>query len=155
MGLYLNKIMIAGNLTKAPEIKYTSSGKAVANLSLAVNEPKSDAVSFFRVIVWEKQAENAVKYLDKGSPVIIEGKIQSRKYDKDGETRSAFEIVAHNVQYLYSGKKESDPYADVPPPEDPRRDKRADEISGESKHFDENNVVDGEYKDSEDGDIPF
>ena len=97
-----NKVFIAGNLTKDPEMKYTNSGKAVATLNVAVNEYGSTEASFFRVIVWEKQAENAMKYISKGKPVFIEGRVKTRSYEHEGQKRTITEIIAQNVQYLNS-----------------------------------------------------
>ena len=101
-----NKVFIAGNLTKDPEMKYTNSGKAVATLNVAVNEYGSTEASFFRVIVREKQAENAMKYLSKGKPVFIEGRVKTRNYEHEGQKRTITEIIAQNVQYLHSPNEE-------------------------------------------------
>jgi single-strand DNA-binding protein len=101
-----NKVFIAGNLTKDPEMKYTNSGKAVATLNVAVNEYGSTEASFFRVIVWEKQAENAMKYISKGKPVFIEGRVKTRNYEHEGQKRTITEIIAQNVQYLHSPNEE-------------------------------------------------
>lgn len=102
-----NKVFVAGNLTKDPELRYTNSGKAVATLNVAVNEYGGEA-SFFRVIVWEKQAENAMKYLSKGRPVFVEGRLKTRNYESEGQKKTITEIIAQNVQYLHSASEQKD-----------------------------------------------
>ncbi len=103
MAVSVNKVFIAGNITRDPEIRYTGSGKAVTTLTVAVNDYFSQEASFFRVVVWERKAENCQKYLSKGSPVLVEGRLQSRNYEVNGEKRNVVEIVAQNVQFLSSG----------------------------------------------------
>jgi len=81
----LNKVLLIGNLTRAPELRYTPSGTAVSDLRLAVNRAyttqggdKREETCFLTVVVWGKQAESAAQYLDKGSPVMVEGRLQTR-----------------------------------------------------------------------------
>lgn len=102
-----NKVILIGNLTRDPELRYNPSGKAVANLSIAVNrrsgkgDDNRDDVSFFDVVVWEKQAENCSQYLSKGRAVLVEGRLQQRRWETDdGQKRSKVEIVATNVQFM-------------------------------------------------------
>lgn len=121
----LNKVFLIGNLTRDPELRYTPSGAAVANLGLAVNrrytngqgEAKED-VAFLTVVVWQKQAEAVAQYLTKGSPALVEGRLQTRTWEtKDGEKRSTVEVVAERVQFL--GRKPEGagaPQADPAPP---------------------------------------
>lgn len=114
--MQFNKIMIAGNLTRDPEMKYLPSGKNVTNFSIAVKDSykKGDEfvenVSYLDIVVFARQAENCNEYLSKGSPVFIEGKLQQRRWEaKDGSKRSKVEIIANNVQFLSdnkSGRKE-------------------------------------------------
>jgi len=103
----LNKVVLIGRLTRDPELKYIPSGAAVANFSIANNNSwskdgnKIDQVSFFNCIAWTKLAEVIVKYCTKGQQVCVEGRLQQRTWDdKDGNKRSAVEIVADNVQFL-------------------------------------------------------
>jgi len=103
MAVSVNRVFVAGNLARDPELKYTNSGKAVVNLSIAVNDYYTKEASFFRVVAWERQAENCDKYLSKGSPVLVEGRLQSRSYEVNGEKRNVVEIVATSVQFLSSG----------------------------------------------------
>src|SRR5262249_20744847 len=91
----LNKVFLIGNLTRAPELRYTPSGTAVADLRLAVNRnyttqggEKREETCFLTVVVWGKQAESSGEYLDKGSPVMVEGRLQTRDWEtKDGQKR--------------------------------------------------------------------
>lgn len=103
-----NKVILIGNLTKDPELRYTPQGTAVVNLRLAVNtrfrdknqELKEEAC-FVTVVVWNKQAETSNQYLHKGSPVMIEGRLQSRSWeDNSGQKRSVLEVRADRVQFL-------------------------------------------------------
>ncbi len=104
----LNKVFLIGNLTRAPEIRYTPAGVAVANLGLAVNrrfrdkngELKED-VCFLTVTVWDKQAEACCQYLQKGSPIFVEGVLQSRSWETtDGQKRSTIDVRAERIQFL-------------------------------------------------------
>ena len=104
----LNKVLLIGNLTRAPELRYTPSGTAVADLRLAVNRNYStqsgerrEEVCFLTVVVWGKQAESCGEYLDKGSQIFVEGRLQTRDWEgKDGQKRSATEVVAERVQFM-------------------------------------------------------
>ncbi len=111
-----NKVILLGNLTKAPEVRYIPSGTAVADLSLAVNEDyknkdgeKVEAVVFVDVIVWAKQAEVCGEYLSKGSQILVEGRLQLDKWTtKEGENRSKLRVRASRVQFLGSPKSSSE-----------------------------------------------
>ncbi|HET8629565.1 MAG TPA: single-stranded DNA-binding protein [Thermomicrobiales bacterium] len=106
----LNKVQIIGNLGRDPEMRFTPSGTAVTNFTVAVNRNRrgpdgnmTEETEWFRVSAWEKLAETCDKYLRKGSQVYIEGRLQSRKYtDKDGIERTAVEIVANEMIMLGS-----------------------------------------------------
>jgi len=104
----LNKVLLIGNLTKDPELRYTPGGTAVANLRMAVNRPYRDKsgenkkeTCFMTVVAWDKQAEACNQYLHKGSPLFVEGRLQSRTWDgQDGKKRSVVEVRAERVQFL-------------------------------------------------------
>ncbi len=103
----LNKIMIIGNLGQDPELRYTSNQKAVATLNVATTESwvrdgqKQEHTEWHRIIVWDKQAENCAKYLSKGRPVYVEGRLQTRTWDdKNGQKRYSTEVIASTVQFL-------------------------------------------------------
>jgi single-strand DNA-binding protein len=107
----LNKVLLIGNLTRDPEIRYVPSGSAVASFTLAMNRvyklqtgEKKEEVSFVKVVVWGRMAELCGEYLTKGSPCFVEGRLQSRSWDgPDGQKRSALEVIAMNVQFLRGG----------------------------------------------------
>jgi single-strand DNA-binding protein len=124
-----NKVILIGNLTKDPEIRYTPSGTPVANFRLAVNhkykqgEDLKEEVCYIDVVVFGKQAENCGQYLNKGQSVIVDGRLQERRWEtEDGQKRSKHEVVAQAVRFMpkrgesapSSGKAESVP-EDVEP----------------------------------------
>ncbi|MBP2027423.1 single-strand DNA-binding protein [Acetoanaerobium pronyense] len=110
----MNSIILIGRLTKDPELRFTSAGKAVCNFDLAVDRPfigkdGQKQTDFFKIQVWGKSAENCANYLVKGRLVAIKGYLQNRSYENaEGQKRYVTEIVAENVQFLeYGDKKES------------------------------------------------
>ena len=102
----MNKVFLIGRLTADPELRYTSSNLPVASFSLAVNRSFTSQsgereADFINIVVWNKQAENCKNYLNKGSQVAIDGRIQVSKYqDQSGQNRYRTEVVANNVQFL-------------------------------------------------------
>ncbi|MDE5832152.1 MAG: single-stranded DNA-binding protein [Desulfovibrio sp.] len=104
----LNKVMLIGRLGQDPELKYTTSGMPVTNLSVATDESytdkegnKVDKTEWHRVVVYQRQAENCANYLGKGSLVFVEGSLQTRKWtDQQGQDRYVTEIKAQRVQFL-------------------------------------------------------
>jgi single-strand DNA-binding protein len=99
-----NKVILLGNLTKDPELKYNPSGKAVTTFSIGVNEYRKQGeeskVDYFDIVVWEKPAESCASYLKKGSGVLVEGRLRQRRWEQDGHKRSKVEIVASSVQFM-------------------------------------------------------
>ena len=109
----LNKVLLMGNLTKDPELRYTPKGTAVGDLSMAVNRRVSDGngnwsdeTTFVDITVWGNTAENAQKYLSKGRGVFVEGRLQldTWKDKQSGQKRSKLKIVAETLQFLPDGK---------------------------------------------------
>jgi single-strand DNA-binding protein len=106
-----NKVILIGNLTKDPELRYTPQGTAVVNLRLAVNrrfrdrnQELKEETCFVTVVVWNKQAETCNQYLHKGSPVFVEGRLQSRSWeDNSGQKRTTLEVRADRIQFLGAG----------------------------------------------------
>ncbi len=99
----MNTVILIGNLARDPELRYTNNGKAVANLTVAVNRGfgKDNEADFIRVVVWEKQAENCANYLAKGRKVAVQGRLQVSSYEaKDGSTRYNTDVVANLVEFL-------------------------------------------------------
>jgi single-strand DNA-binding protein len=106
----LNKVLLIGNLTRDPEVRYTPKGSAVADLGLATNRSwrtesgeEKEEVCYVNVVVWGKQAEAAGKYLKKGRPVFIEGRLQFESWEKNGEKRSTLKVQCERLQFLGSG----------------------------------------------------
>lgn len=102
-----NKVLLLGNLTRDPELRYTSSGAAVAGFGLAVNrkfkqgEEWKDEVCYVDITVWGKQAENCAEYLHKGSQAFIDGRLNFQSWEAEGgQKRNKLEVVANNVQFL-------------------------------------------------------
>ena len=106
----INKVILVGNLGQDPEIKYTAGGAAVTTLSIATSDSWKDKDSgmdqerteWHRVVLWRRLAEIAGEYLKKGSKVYIEGQLQTRKWEQEGQTRYTTEIIARDMQFLDS-----------------------------------------------------
>lgn len=105
-----NKVILIGNLTKDPELRYTPKGTPVCTLRLASTtryksgDSMKDDTLFINVVVWGKQGETAAQYLAKGRSVLVEGRLQEQRWETDGQQKSRFEIVAQGVRFL--GKKD-------------------------------------------------
>ena len=107
----VNKVILVGHLGQNPELKYTPSGQAVTNLSIATNESwtgkdgqKQEKTEWHRLVMFGKLAELAGQYLQKGRQIYVEGKLQTRSWqDKDGQTRYTTEVVAQTMQFLGGG----------------------------------------------------
>ena len=109
----VNKVILIGNLGADPELKYTPSSRALCNLRIATTDvykdkagQRQEKTEWHRVTVWGDQAENCNKYLAKGRSVYVEGRLQTRSYDKDGQKHYATDIVADRVVFLGSGSGE-------------------------------------------------
>ena len=104
----VNRVILAGRLTRDPETRFTPSGTAVTGFSLAVNRrykvnnEVKEEVSFFDIVVFGKMGETCAEYLSKGRPVLVEGRLKQRSWETDGVKRSKVEVVADNVQFLGS-----------------------------------------------------
>lgn len=106
----MNKFIGIGRLTKAVELRYTQKGMAIANFTLAINrETKKEDGSydsdFLNCVAYGKQAEALSKYLEKGNPLAIEGRIQTGSYEKDGKKVHTTDIVVDKIQFLNSKKE--------------------------------------------------
>jgi single-strand DNA-binding protein len=108
----LNKVMLIGNLTRDPELRYTPSGKAVTDVSIAINRvwvndqgQKQEDTTFVDVTLWGRQAELAQQYLTKGRGIYIEGRLQMDTWDdkETGKKRSRLKVVGENMQFLPDG----------------------------------------------------
>lgn len=104
--MYLNRAFIAGNLTRDPELRALPSGANVCTFSVATNrvwynqdKQKQEATEYHNIVVFGRQAETSAQYLKKGSGVLVEGRLQTRSWDKDGHKQYRTEIVADRVQF--------------------------------------------------------
>lgn len=113
----MNSVVLIGRLTKKPEVRSTQSQTAVVKFTLAVDRPfakdKKEA-DFISIVAFGKQAENCGKYLDKGRQIAVEGRIQTGKYEKDGQTKYTFDVVAERVKFLGSNPAATNKEADIP-----------------------------------------
>lgn len=111
----VNKAIIVGNLGKDPEVRYMPNGEAVANFSIATTENwkdksgvKQEKTEWHNIVMYRRLAEIAGEYLKKGAPVYIEGRLQTRKWEKDGVTRYTTEIIGDQMQMLGSKAQSND-----------------------------------------------
>jgi single-strand DNA-binding protein len=106
----LNKVMIIGNLGLPPEMRFAGDNEPVTNLKVAVNTKVRDSeiTEWFKVVVWGKDAENCNKYLNKGDAVFVEGRLQTRSYDKDGTQVYVTELISQRIQFLGKMIKEEE-----------------------------------------------
>lgn len=117
----LNKVFLIGRLARDPELRYIPNGTAVSTFTVATNRAytlasgeKREEPCFVRVVAWARQAELCGEYLSKGSPVFVEGRLQSRSWETpDGQKRSTLEVVAQNIQFLGKVSKASAEAADL------------------------------------------
>lgn len=123
-----NKTVLMGNLTRNPELRFSPSGTPIASFGLGINrrwkqgEELKEEVTFIDIVVFGKQAEHCGQYLTKGNSVIVEGRIQQRRWEtEDGQKRSKHEVVAQTVTFLPKGihQPESHPAEDQEPEEVP------------------------------------
>jgi single-strand DNA-binding protein len=118
-----NKIIVLGNLTKDPDLRYTPRGTAVCNFRIASttryrsNGEAKEETLFIDTVVWGKQAEACGQYLQKGRPVLVEGRLQERRWESDGQQRSKMEIVADSVRFLGKSRDAGTGGTQAPPQE--------------------------------------
>jgi single-strand DNA-binding protein len=114
----LNRVFIIGNVGKEPELRFTPAGKAVANFSVATNLKTADKeiTEWFTVVCWDKLAESCNQFVTKGMKVFIEGRLQTRSWEKDGEKKYKTEVIAKDVIFL--SKVNQTTQEDNVPPED-------------------------------------
>jgi single-strand DNA-binding protein len=105
-----NRVVLAGNLTRDPELRFTNDGIPVCSFGLAVNRvrSRSEEVDFFDISAWRELGETIANYKKKGDPILLEGRLQYRTWEaQDGSKRSKVDVVADNVQFL-GGRSDSD-----------------------------------------------
>jgi single-strand DNA-binding protein len=115
----LNNVVLIGNLTRDPELRYTPSGLPVCTLRLAVNRNFSNSpgeieTDYFNVVVWRNQAEKCAEYLSKGRQVAVTGRLQSRSWEAaDGQRRTTIEVVADRVIFLGRRERREEDFDEV------------------------------------------
>lgn len=104
--MYLNKVLLYGNLTRDPELRALPSGIQVATIGIATNRvfrdkngQKQEQTEYHTVVVFGRQAETSAQYLKKGAPIFVEGRLQTRSWEKDGQKHYRTEVVADRVQF--------------------------------------------------------
>lgn len=114
IGMYLNKAIIIGNLTRDPELKSLPSGVKVCNFSVATNRvwrdkdgARQESTEYHNVVVFGRQAENVAQYMRKGNSILVEGRLQTRSWDADGGKKYRTEIVADTIQFGPKGGGQS------------------------------------------------
>ena len=137
----LNKVMLLGNLTRDPEVKYLPSGTAVADIGMAINRKfrtqqgeDKEETCFVSVEVWGRQAETCGEYLSKGSPLLVEGRLKYEEWEKDGRKNSRLKVVAERTQFVGSRRSEGGgppPSAPGPGPAMEAAPPAADELAGD------------------------
>ena len=101
----MNQVILSGYLSKEPEVKTLTDGKKVVSLQIAVHRKDKDKTSdFFNITAWGHNAEFLGKYFHKGDPAEVRGQLRTRKYEKDGETRSIVEIIVDDIGFVPSRK---------------------------------------------------
>lgn len=114
----MNKLIMMGRLTKDPEVRYGSDGKAIARFSLAVDRRYKDnngnyPTDFFNLVSFGKTAEFVEKYLHKGVKILVEGEIRNNNYQKDGKTVYSDQIIANSVEFCESRNSQTNTQADT------------------------------------------
>ena len=153
----MNKAILIGRLTRDPELRTTSTGRNVCQFSIAVNRTFTNAngereADFINCVVWDKQAENLVKYQKKGNQIAVDGRIQTRNYDdKDGKKVYVTEVLVNNVNFLdakSSGNSGND-FNNLPEP--PMEEVNVETVSVEKDPFE----AFGDSVEISDNDLPF
>lgn len=133
-----NKIILVGRLTRDPELKQTPNGKSVCSFSIAVNRNFGKETDFPNIVAWEKTAEFINKYFLKGSAILVEGELQSRKYtNKQGTEVTVWEVVASNARFVES-----------------KSSNKSNDISSNTTSYSTENTIECSDID-DDGDLPF
>lgn len=120
----MNKVFLIGRLTRDPELRYTESNVPVASFTLAINRNHTNQdgereADFINIIAWKKQAENIKNYIKKGSQIAVDGRIQTRSYEKDGQKHYVTEVVVDSIQFLESKQEttkdanQEDPFSEM------------------------------------------
>ena len=140
MARSLNQVTLMGNLTRDPELRQTPNGQNVTSFSLALNRSYKDAsgewqeaTDYIDIVCWGPLAERVAQYLSKGRRCLVQGRLQSRSWEQDGQKRSKVEVLANDVTFLDSRNSESeygaDSDSDTPKAEKPKTSKKSKEVN--------------------------
>jgi single-strand DNA-binding protein len=167
----MNKAILIGRLTRDPEVRYTSSNRAVCSFTVAVDRPFTNQqtgqreADFISVVVWDKRAETVGKYMSKGRLVAVEGRIQTRNYDNnEGKRVYVTEVVADNVQFLESKNAVNNNASTFDNMPEPPMEKTPYDFGDNSTSIQSNDTVEvekdpfasfGESVEISDNDLPF
>lgn len=115
MARSFNQVILMGNLTRDPELRQTPSGQSVCAFGLALNRSYKgsdgewqEAVDYIDIVAWGPLGENVAKFMSKGRPVLINGRLQSRSWEQDGQKRSKVEVIASEVNFVGAPGQDSD-----------------------------------------------
>ena len=156
----VNKVILVGNLGRDPEVRYTASGSAMCNLSIATTYATRDSqtgerreeTEWHRVVMFNRLAEIAGEYLRKGRPVYIEGRLRTRKWQgQDGQDRYTTEIIADQMQMLGGRDAENGSPEPYPPSTQPKQNPYADQTGAAPRNY----QASGSGNNGMDDDIPF
>lgn len=107
-----NKVILLGNLTRDPEVRFTREGAPVASFTLAINSNRArqegdskDDVSYIDLVAFGKQADLVKNYLEKGAPLLVEGRLQQRRWEQEGQKRSKVEVVVQSITFMGGSRK--------------------------------------------------
>ncbi|MEE3343088.1 MAG: single-stranded DNA-binding protein [Bacilli bacterium] len=168
----MNKAILIGRLTKDPEVRYTSSNRAICQFTVAIDRPFTNQASgqreadFINVVAWDKTGENVGKYMTKGRLIAVEGRIQTRNYENnEGRRVYVTEVVANNVQFLESKNTSQNNSNQINSMPEPPMEKTPYDFNDESNTSSDNtNTIDteedpfaafGEQVEISDNDLPF
>ena len=151
----INRTILVGRMTKDCDLRYTQSGKAVGNFTLAVNRPfktnGEQQADFINCTVWDKGAENLANYMKKGSQVGVDGRIQTRNYEnKEGKTVFVTEVIADSVQFLETKDQSNNQQSSQEQPKKSGSNNESGQPKGEDAF-----KVEGAPVEIDDSDLPF
>ena len=135
-----NRVVLAGNLTRDPELRFTNNGIPVCEFGLAVHRvrSKNEEVDFFDITAWRELGETIANYKKKGDPILIEGRLQYRTWEaQDGSKRSKVDVVADNVQFLGRGGEGGEGGAPAGGGQRGRRDASRDDVDLNEEDFED------------------
>lgn len=119
-----NRVILIGNLTKDPDMRYTPGGTPVATVAIAVNsryrqgDESKEETLFIDAVVFGRQAETCGQYLSKGRPVLVEGRLRERRWEHEGQKKQKMEVVASNVRFLSRKESTGSGQGEQPPPDE-------------------------------------